>query len=175
MKGKVYIAGLLMAAALWMAGCGDRTPTIELQGDKTASVKENMINANRVVIQSEATQIDAYRQRRGWETRTLRCGAEYLLRRKGEGGMVEPDDTVVVTYRLEALDGTPFYRHQTDTLVVGRREVTVAMDDLLEQVPYGSQAWLIAPSNTAYGVVGDGDRVGSRTVIVYDIQEIKRK
>jgi hypothetical protein len=33
---------------------------------------------------------------------------------------------------------------------------------------------MIAPSNSAYGVVGDGDRVNSREVIVYDIQEIKK-
>ncbi len=166
---------IIAILSLTSAACGDRTPTIELESDPTAAVKENMINANRVVIQSEATQIDAYIQRRGWNTEPLRCGARYLVQERGNGSPVQPDDTVVVTYRLEALDGSPFYRRQIDTLVVGRREVTVALDDLLEQLTYGSTAWLIAPSNTAYGVVGDGDRVASRTPIVYDIQEIKRK
>ncbi len=175
MKRNLWILGCVVATSMWLASCGDRTPVIELESDKTAAVKENMINANRVVIQSEATQIEAYMQRRGWEMKTLRCGAQYLLQSRGDGERVEPDDTVVVTYRLEALDGSPIYRRQTDTLVVGRREVTVALDDLLEQMTYGSKAWLIAPSNSAYGVVGDGDRVGSRTVIVYDIQEIAKR
>lgn len=172
MKYLHYIIWVCIATAL--TAC-DRTPTIELDTDKTAMVKENMINANRVVIQSEATQIDAYIQRRGWETTPLRCGARYLLREKGQGAAIQADDTVVVTYRLEALDGTPIYRHQTDTMVVGRREVTPALDDLLEELTYGSTCWMIAPSNSAYGVVGDGDRVASRTVIVYDIQAIKKK
>jgi FKBP-type peptidyl-prolyl cis-trans isomerase len=175
MKSHNIILGLALAATALVAACGDRIPTIELESDKTAAVKENMINANKVVIQSEATQIDAYLQRRGWKPTPLRCGACYLLDKKGNGGNVQPDDTAVVTYRLEALDGTPIYRHQTDTLVVGRREVTVALDDVLEQLTYGSTAWLIAPSNTAYGVVGDGDRVASRTPIIYHIQEIKKK
>ena len=176
MNLKGYIQYILVVAATALAtGCGDRTPTIEIEGDRVAAVKENMINANRVVIQSEATQIDAYIQRRGWKTTPLRCGARYLLLKKGEGASIQAEDTVVVTYRLEALDGTPIYRHQTDTLVVGHREVTPALDELLEELSYGSTCWMIAPSNSAYGVVGDGDRVASRTVIVYNIQEIKKK
>ena len=106
---------------MWLASCGDRTPVIEFESDKTAAVKENMINANRVVIQSEATQIEAYMQRRGWEMKTLPCGAQYLLQSRGD------------------------------------------------------RATVIVPSEQAYGVVGDGDRVGSRTVIVYDIQEIAKR
>jgi len=81
---------------------------------------------------------------------------------------------VRVAYRLEGLDGTPFYTHQVDTLTVGRREVTAALDDLLQQMRYGSKAFLIAPSNSAYGVVGDGDRVPSRTVIIYNVTDVAK-
>ncbi len=160
--------------ALFMTGCGDRTPVIEIEADNNARFKENMINANRVVIQSEATQIEGYLQRRGMATKALPCGAQYYEYTHGSGASINPDDTVIVNYRLEALDGTPFYTNQTDTLTVGRRQVTVALDDLLTVVPCGSQAWLIAPSNTAYGVAGDGDRVPSRTVIVYNIVSINK-
>jgi FKBP-type peptidyl-prolyl cis-trans isomerase len=164
-----YLIVLFLAA-----GCGDRTPIVEVEADNSTRFKENMINANRVVIQSEATQIEGYVQRRGMETKALPCGALYHEYTHGTGTAINPDDTVVVSYRLEALDGTPFYTHQTDTLTVGRRQVTVALDDLLTVLPCGSQAWLIAPSNTAYGVVGDGDRVPSRTVIVYNIVSINK-
>ena len=159
---------------LLMASCGDRTPIVDLEPDNSTRYKENMINANRVVIQSESTQIEGYLQRRGMETKMLPCGALYHEYTHGNGTAINPDDTVVVTYRLEALDGTPFYTRQTDTLTVGRRQVTVALDDLLLQLPCGSQAWLIAPSNTAYGVAGDGDRVPSRTVIIYNIVSINK-
>ena len=159
---------------LFLASCGDRTPIIELEDDNSTRYKENMINANRVVIQSEATQIESYIQRHGMEADALPCGALYHEYKHGNGSIINPDDTVVVSYRLEALDGTPFYTHQTDTLTVGRRQVTLALDDLLQQLTYGSQAWLIAPSNTAYGVAGDGDRVPSRTVIVYNIVSINK-
>lgn len=164
----------LLALLLLAAACGDRTPVIEQEPDRSTLVKENMINANRVVIQSETTQIDAYLRRRGWTVRQLPCGASYRLDHDGSGPQVLPNDTVRVAYRLEALDGTPFYTHQVDTLVVGRRQPTVALDDMLQQLRYGSRAHLIAPSNSAYGVVGDGDRVASRTVLVYVVSDIAK-
>ena len=170
MKKGLHITCLLTLATLF-AACGD-TPVIELPTDKSGEVKEHMINANRVVIQSENTQIEQYLQRRKWNTSPLPCGASCMIDNPGQGPLVNPDDTVVVQYRLEALDGSAFYTRQRDTLVVGRRHATVALDDLLQQMHYGGQAWLVAPSNSAYGVVGDGDRVPSRTVIVYHVTEV---
>lgn len=165
---------IIVLATTVMTACGDHTPVIDLEPDNSSRYKENMINANRVVIQSETTQIEGYVKRRGLETKALPCGALYHEYVHGSGETINPDDTVAVTYRLEALDGTPFYTQQTDTLTVGRRQVTVALDELLQQLPCGSRAWLIAPSNTAYGVAGDGDRVPSRTVIIYNIVTINK-
>lgn len=170
-KAYLYI---LLITTLLAASCADRTPVIELEEENSAMVKENMINANRVVIQSEATQIEAYMQRRGWAMQQLPSGAFFLETEKGAGSAIQPQETVEVTYRLEALDGTPIYTHQVDTLEVGKRQVTPALDELLQQLHYGSTAWLIAPSNSAYGVVGDGDRVQSRMVIIYNVYNIKR-
>ena len=165
---------IITVMCLLVSSCHDRTPVIDLQPDNSTRYKENMINANRVVIQSEATQIEGYVQRRKMSTKTLPCGALFSEYAHGGGNAIGPEDTVVVGYRLEALDGTPFYTRQTDTLVVGHREVTQALDDLLLQLNVGSKAWLIAPSNTAYGVAGDGDRVPSRTIVIYNIETINK-
>ena len=62
---------ILFSSLLLLVSCGDRTPVVELQPENSELVKENMINANRVVIQSEATQIASYIQRREWEMTTL--------------------------------------------------------------------------------------------------------
>ena len=162
-----------LAAALGWDSC-DRTPVVNVDTDKSALVKENMINANKVVIESESTQIESYMNRRGWKMRELPSGAFYMETLQGKGTAISPEETVEVTYKLEGLDGKNIYSHQIDTLKVGRREVTPALDDILQQLHYGSQAWMIAPSNAAYGVVGDGDRVGSRQVIVYNITNIRK-
>lgn len=156
------------------AACNNKKPVIAIEQDNSSLVKENMINANRVVIQSEYTQIESYVNRRGWKMSQLPSGALFMTYKQGQEGAIAPEDRLEVTYRLEGLDGTPIYTCQIDTLTVGKREVTVALDEMLQQLTYGSQAWLIAPSNSAYGVVGDGDRVQSRTVIIYNVKNIKR-
>lgn len=166
---KIFFSVLLL-----LVSCSGRTPVVELQPENSELMKENMINANRVVIQSEAAQIESYIQRRGWPAQQLPSGAFFYQYTHGDGPSVLANDKVRVTYRLERLDGTPIYTHQVDTLVVGHRDATVALDDLLQQLHYGSCAYLIAPSNSAYGVVGDGDRIHSRTVIVYNVSDIQK-
>lgn len=170
-KALIYISFLFTLLA---TACGDRTPVIELEPENSAVVKENMINANRLVIQSESTQIESYIQRRGWTMSQLPSGAFFREYTRGTGAAIQPQETVEVTYRLESLDGTAIYTKQIDTLEVGKRQITTALDDLLQQMHYGSQAWLIAPSNSAYGVVGDGDRVQPRMVIIYNVYNVKR-
>lgn len=165
---------VLVLGSCFLVGCGDRTPVIEVGNGGGDPLKENMINANRIVAQSETTQIDAYVERHGWQATTLTCGARLEITAAGNGKTIGPDDRVAVTYRLEALDGTPFYTRQVDTLTVGRRQQTLALDEALQRLDYHAKARLVVPSSAAYGVAGDGDRVGSRTVIVYKIEEIER-
>ncbi|MBP5540950.1 MAG: FKBP-type peptidyl-prolyl cis-trans isomerase [Bacteroidales bacterium] len=158
-----------------LAACGDRTPVIETGGQGGDPLKENMINANKIAAQAEATQINAYMQRHAWKATPLVCGAYLEVTAAGDGTLIASDDRVVVTYRLEALDGTPFYTRQVDTLTVGRREQTPALDEALLQMGRHAKGRLIVPSGAAYGVTGDGDRVGSRTVIIYHIEDINKQ
>lgn len=172
MKHTIPTLALILTAAL-AGGCRP-TPVIELDDDPQAAVKENMINANRVVIRSELTEIENYLRRRGWEAEEISDGIRLRVEQPGSGSSVQPDDRVVVTYRLEGLDGEPFYTRQRDTINVGRREATPALDAVVQRLRYGTQRTVaVAPSNSAYGVPGDGDRVKSRTVVVYLISDIE--
>lgn len=175
MKLSSHIPSLTLLLALLCTACGDNVPIIETESQKNP-LKENMINANRMIIQSEQTQIDGYIQRHGWTMQALPSGARYSIARDGNGTPVHNGDTVAVTYCLETLDGSQLYSNQTDTLVVGRLQATQALDNLLTLMHRSDntvEAVLIAPSNSAYGVVGDGDRVPPRTVIVYKLKSIK--
>lgn len=172
LKSLLVIVG--MASMLMFASCRDNTPIIDLSENSGTGFKDNMINANRVVIQSENTQIENYIQRHGWTMEKLPCGAFYMVTDQGSSTAIANDDRVEVHYRLEALDGTAFYTHQVDTVVVGRSQGAVALDQMLTKLCYGSKATLVAPSNSAYGVVGDGDRVAARTVVIYKIDSINK-
>lgn len=160
--------GLLMGCVA-LTGCR-RTPVIDTEQDVAPSYKENIINANKVIASSEETQIDSYLNRHDWQMTKLGDGVRYEEYHKGKGKKLDYEDHVVVTYRLEALNGDLIYNGQEDTLTVGKHLPNEGLDHALMQLHRGSKAHVIVPSSIGYGVIGDGDRVPARTVLIYDIE-----
>ncbi len=158
---------LAIVAALFGA-CRD-VPVVETE-TPSADLTENLINANRYIAQSEEAQIEAYAQRRGWTMTTLPCGARIMVTDAGRGKAVMPDETVIIDYSVGAINGQTIYSHVTDTVVAGRLQPTRGLDAALLTMRHGGRARVILPSEQAYGVVGDGDRIGTRTVLVYDVR-----
>ncbi len=159
----------LALAALLGAAC-DRTPVIDTRQEAAPSYQEHIINANKVIASAEETQIDSYTARRGWQMTRLGNGVRYMILAPGHGNPLDYEDQAVVTYRLELLTGTLVYDGQRDTVTLGRHEPNEGLDHALRQLRRGCHARVIVPSAMAYGVMGDGDRVPSRAVLVYDLQ-----
>jgi len=159
---------MLTIAAL-ATGCR-QVPVVEMETKNGDTLKENMINANRYISQGEESQIDAYVQRRGWQMERLLGGARVMKTEEGNGDMLDYEETAVIDYRVETLGGDIVYEHVTDTVVIGRLEPTRGVDAALRTMRRGDKATVILPSEQAYGVVGDGNRIGSRMVLVYKIE-----
>lgn len=162
-----YTAIVLTAVVL--TSC-DNTPVINVPQEGSNNYKENMINANKVIAQSEHTQITNYIERHGWQMTQLSNGEWIEEYQKGKGSPISYEDSCHVRYRLEALNGKVIYDGQEETFVVGRNQTTVGLDRAVMEFRRGSKARIIAPSDLGYGVAGDGDRVPSRTVLIYDLE-----
>ena len=164
---------LLPLLCLLAVGCRE-VPTYDVAtAPKGDTLKENMIRANRIISQSEAQQIDAYLERRGWPKERIADGvwvAEYANSEVPLGAAVDYEDTVALRYCVETLGGTEIYGWRTDTVVCGRMQPTRGLDAALRRLHYGATAHVIVPSEMAYGVVGDGDRIRSRMVLVYTVE-----
>lgn len=168
-KGLVNVVLSMAAMLLFMASC-DNTPVINVPDKDTDNqLKERLINANKYIATSETAQIDAYVARRGWEMQTLTCGARWCEYAVGKGASINYEDSVTITYSVEALNGTTFYTHKTERLAVGRHQTTTGIDAALLKLHRGSKARIIVPSEAGFGVVGDGDRIPTRAVLVYDL------
>ena len=89
---------------------------------------------------------------------------------EGRGNAVKPDETLIISYRVEAINGTVIYNNVLDTVVAGRLQPTRGLDAAILTLRHGSHARVILPSDEAYGVVGDGNRIGQRMVLVYDVR-----
>lgn len=169
MKTYNYLISLWSIMAMLCASC-DRTPVIEVEKDnRHDQLAEHLLEANRYIASSEQTQIDGYVARRGWSMETLSCGARFSEYQKGAGSKIEYEDSVTIIYSVEALNGTKIYNERKETLVVGRHQTVTGIDAVLLELHRGSRSHIILPSEAAYGVVGDGDRIPTRTVLVYDL------
>lgn len=163
---------LPIALCCMLSACGDNIPVIQVD-DPQAKIKENMINANKVINQSEDTQLDEYISRHGWTMTKLDNGARIQILEPGSGAKIDYEDSVTVSYRLEALNGTVFYEDNTETFVLGRHQTTVGLDRALMGLNRGAHVRIALPSSLGYGVVGDGDRVPARAVLIYDLNVMK--
>ena len=167
-KRKLGLAIAAIGVMLCMS-CNN-VPVVESESAKGKDLTENLINANRYISQGEETSIDSYASRRGWQMTVLPCGARVMMTEEGKGEPVAYDETVVINYRVENLGGEVIYGNTADTVVAGRLEPTRGLDAALLTMRHGDRAWVIVPSELAYGVVGDGDRIGTRTVLVYELR-----
>lgn len=158
---------LPLLAALAVAACGE--PPIIEPDQQGPDYKQNVIQANRYLSEREETNIKSYIERRGWTVRELPCGARLFEIEKGSGSLLQNDDSVRVTYSVEALDGTVIYSGRTETFMVGRLHPNEGVDAALQVLRHGSRASIVLPSSTAFGVVGDHDRIPPRTPVVYNI------
>lgn len=168
MNNKLWIVLALCALA---TACRE-VPVVEVESPTADPLKEQMIGANRLIAQSEESLIDAYVERRGWQMRRLSDGVRVMETDASQprGAAIGYDDTVAITYSVEALNGSTVYSMQYDTVTVGRLKPNRGIDAALRTLHRGSQARIILPSEQAYGVVGDGARIGSRMVLVYDLK-----
>jgi len=129
-----------------------------------------MINANRTIAQSEETAIDEYIGRRGWQMKKLQEGARVWEYRKGDNGSVTFEDSVRVKYSVEAINGKMIYDNIDETYVAGRRREMIGLDQAVLTLSHGSRAKVILPSNLAYGVGGDGNRIPQSAILVIDVE-----
>ena len=136
----------------------------------TPDLKEHFINANRTIAQSEETSINEYVARRKWDMQKLPEGVRLWEYEKGCGPKVNVEDSVHIVYSVEAINGKLIYSDITDDYVAGRRQQMIGLDQAVLQLSVGSRAKVILPSNLAYGIGGDGDRIPQSAILVIDVK-----
>ncbi len=89
---------------------------------------------------------------------------------KGRGPKINVEDSVHIVYSVEAINGKLIYSDITDDYVAGRRQQMIGLDQAVLQLSVGSRAKVILPSNLAYGIGGDGDRIPQSAILVIDVK-----
>jgi len=169
---------LLVALALLIMSCHGQHPESRTEHITEEKLKEPLIDANKLRIKKEDLRIAAFIKRKRWDMQTSGTGLRYSIYQNGAGELPVEGSTVIINYELLLMDGTLCYSSDsngTKGIRLGKSEVENGLDEALRLMRVGDKAKIIIPSHLAFGLMGDGDRIPSYAVLIYDLELIDIK
>lgn len=139
---------------------------------------EEMMAINKEMILEEQGQIDSYISRYGYVMETTKTGLHIMQIQKGEGKAPLMNNDVTIAYKINLLDGTYCYSSDSSGLLtfrMGQSTEPSGLQEGLLHMQEGGKALMILPSWLAYGITGDGDKIGINQSLVYEVQLISIK
>lgn len=137
------------------------------------AIKEDLMDANRIMTENERTDIAYYMARKDWHMDSTGTGLRYSIYRKGTGPMVGTGKRVTLNYEMSLITGTVCYtsaQNGPKSFTVGKGGVESGLEEAVLLLRQGDRAKLILPSHLAHGLPGDGDCIPRRAVVIYDVE-----
>ncbi|MFH0893177.1 MAG: FKBP-type peptidyl-prolyl cis-trans isomerase [Bacteroidota bacterium] len=157
---------------LFLAACGGDTETKKPDVDYN-QVRDPLINANKMINQSEEDQIKGYIKRHQLMMEKTTSGLRYQIYFEGKGSKVEKFCRVKLKYRLSLINGVECYNSEKDGMKefnVGTGEVENGLNEAVLLMKQGDKARLIIPSHLGFGLVGDEDKIPAKAILIYDLE-----
>lgn len=133
---------------------------------------------NRKMLQYESELIDNYVEKNNLNVIKTGTGLRYQLLEEGDGNLIKKGDIVTLQYELRLLSGELLYSSDNDgnkTFLVSRGGVESGLEEAVLKLRRNSEAILILPPHLAHGLIGDGNRIPPKAILVYSIKVIDIK
>jgi FKBP-type peptidyl-prolyl cis-trans isomerase len=147
--------------------------TKKLSDKEIREQKEIMVRVNKYLVKKDVELIESYIKRRGWEMEVTESGLFYQIYEHGDGEAAIPGKYATINYIVSLLDGTVCY-HSDDSgpkkFLVGRSNEESGLEQGVLMMHVGDKARFIMPPHLAHGLLGDEDRIPSRSIIVYEVE-----
>ena len=172
----VFKALIFTICCFWVLACGTdpNTPPPQSQNE----LREPLIHANKARLKMENLKINKYTARHNLEMEVTGTGLRYLVYEKGDGPQPAKGQTAIINYVVSLMDGTVCYRSETDGtrgFEIGKAEIEKGLDEGILLLGVGDKAKFILPSHLAHGLAGDGNKIPSHAVLIYDVTLIDIK
>lgn len=135
--------------------------------------KNEMADLNRYMVQKDKERILNYLERKNLKMSESPSGLWYLIKSEGNGRLFTDFDVIKTDYECSLLDGTVCYSSETTgprEIVLGRSPVEAGLDQGLRMLKPGGEAVFIIPPFLAWGLKGDGNKIPSRSILVYKVK-----
>ncbi len=139
--------------------------------------KTPLEKANRGLIKIDKDRIDAYVKRRNWKMQETKAGLRYMIYEKGSGEKINAGEVVELNYKVELLDGSLCYSSDSlgaKSFRVGQGGVEAGLEEGILLLNVGDKARFIILPFMAHSLLGDFDKIPPRSIIVYDIEVLRK-
>ena len=135
--------------------------------------KKEMADLNRYKVRKDRERIENYILRKGLKMTETQSGLWYMIKSEGSGSNLTDKDRVVMEYECSLLDGTFIYSSRETgpkEINLGSTRIEPGLDQGLRMLKPGGEAVFIIPPFLGWGLPGDGNRIPSRAVLVYNVK-----
>lgn len=144
--------------------------------DDVAVNKDTLVNINKALVNIDDERIKAYSDRQKIGLEVNQSGLWYKIIEAGTGKKVEKGKVITIKYKVSLLDGKICY--DSDSLgnrsfVVGQGGVENGLEIGILMLNEGGKAIFVMPPFLAHGLLGDEDKIPSRSIIRYDVEVVK--
>jgi FKBP-type peptidyl-prolyl cis-trans isomerase FkpA len=146
--------------------------------EKDKKIDSCLTEANRIMTQKEEQRIYAYAKRRNWKIEN-HSGVYVQVTKQGQGKKIEENSIVSIEYEKEVLgeEKDKSLKNSGKKVIKEKGDVNIEEGLLIgiNGMQKGGQARVIIPSNLAYMINDDGEKIESNNAIIYTIKIIDIK
>lgn len=160
--------------AFLLSCCGTRHKPVS--DEDLMKYKEPLVDVNKQLVTIDDERITAYSKRQKLDLEVNKSGLWYRILEKGNGIPVEKTKIVTIEYTVSLLDGTVCYTSDSlgyRSFVVGQGGVENGLEIGILMLNEGGKAIFVMPPFLAHGLIGDENKIPSRSIIRYDVRVIK--
>lgn len=171
---KIWLIVTLVSFVAFLTECTDNTDN-KSNNINWKQEKERLEDANRNLVKQEKEIIDSYIKSNNTEFIETGTGLRYRIVNQGDGAPIKTGDIIKMAYELRLINGELLYSSDNDGLKafrVGRGGVESGLEEALLHLHIGDEAEIIIPSYLAHGLTGDGNRIPTRSILVYKVKII---
>jgi FKBP-type peptidyl-prolyl cis-trans isomerase len=175
---KIRLIAIYMIIALLFFSCDNVKNKKENQHIDDKQLELSLEDMNRKMLQYESELIDNYIEKNNLKVIKTGTGLRYQIFNEGDGNLIKKGDVVTLEYELSLLSGELLYSSENDgnkVFLVSRGGVETGLEEAVLKLKNNSEAILILPSHLAHGLLGDGNKIPPKAIIVYKIKVIDIK
>ena len=140
------------------------------------SLREHLINANKIMVKDESKEIEEFISRHPWKMTSTGTGLRYEIYEHGNGKRAEEKKQVTFIFSVYLLDGTLCYpadENKPVTIILGHGEQARGLEEGIMLMQEGDKARLLVPAHLAYGLQGDDNKIPGKSALYYDVTLLK--